>query len=110
MIRVKMRIVELMGLVIIVWKTSNSQRLVRSKESPKNFLKCSIHVPGLGSNLSIDGKTPTKRKGKLSPSPTDKKMRRVTGKDDVNAKVSATPRKGALQGVAINVANIPEKK
>ena len=67
-------------------------------------------MPGLGSNLSIDGKTPTKRKGKLSPSPTDKKMRRVKGKDDVNAKVSATPRKGALQGVERIVARTPEMK
>ena len=102
--------VELIGFETMVWKTSNSQRLVRSKESPKNFLKCSIHVPGLGSNLSIDGKMPTKRKGKLRPSPTDKKMRRVTGNEDVKAKVSATPRNGALHGVESIVASTPEMK
>ena len=105
-----MSIVELIGPVTMVWKTSKSQRLVRSKESPRNFLKCSIHVPGLGSNLSIDGKMPTKRKGKLSPSPTDKKIRSVTGNDDVKAKVSATPKKGALHGVESMVARTPEMK
>ena len=99
-----------MGVGIIVWKTSNNQRLVRSKERPKNFLKCSIHVPGLGSTLSIAGKIPTKRNGKLSPSPTDKNIRRVTGNEEVKAKVSATPKNGALQGVDKIVARTPEMK
>ena len=67
-------------------------------------------MPGLGSTLSIAGKIPTKRNGKLSPSPTDKNIRRVTGNEEVKAKVSATPKNGALQGVDKIVARTPEMK
>ena len=108
--RVRISIVDPIAVGIIVWKTSNSQRLVKSKERPKNFLNCSIHAPGLGNNLSNAGKMPTKRNGKLSPSPTDKKIRRVTGNEEVKAKVIATPKNGALQGVDKIVARTPETK
>ena len=51
-----------------------------------------------------------KKYGKAKPKEIDKKINRIL-KFVVNEEnPMAVPKKGALQGVAINVANIPEKK
>ena len=56
------------------------------------------------------GKKPVKINGNDNPKPTNKKTRKLSNTEEVKAKVSAVPRKGAEQGVERIVANTPLKK
>ena len=91
-------------------KTSNNQIIVSSRVSPRNFLTCSIQIPGLGRNLIVEGKSPVTMNGKERPKPIIKNMRSIVVLLEVKAKVSAVPRNGAEHGVESMVARTPLKK
>ena len=51
-----------------------------------------------------------KKYGKENPSAINEKIKSIFMFDVIAEKPIAVPKKGALQGVAISVANIPDKK
>src|SRR3954470_5360204 len=73
------------------------------------ILNRSIHGPGLGSLFSQAGNQQRITYGAANPSATFKKTARMIGVLDANAKPSAMPRNGAVQGVARTVARTPLK-
>ena len=63
----------------------------------------------MGRNFSQSGRQLNRAYGAASPKPTASNVRRMTADGCVNANPSATPRNGAVQGVASNVASTPLK-
>ena len=64
----------------------------------------------MGTNLNRLGLNKIKKYGKENPKAINEKIKSIFRFDVIAEKPIAVPKKGALQGVAINVANIPEKK
>ena len=81
----------------------------KSINNPRRYLKLFIHMPGLGKNLIIFGKTIKHKYGNEKPSAIPKNIVIIFWFDDPIENPTAVPRKGALQGVANKVANTPEK-
>ena len=69
-----------------------------------------IHSPGRGSSRVARGMAASSRYGMARPMPTAVNTRTIMAAGWLSAKPTAVPRKGAEQGVAIRVANTPEKK
>ena len=90
--------------------TLRSHEKVRSKINPKKYLKFIIHGPGFGRKFKKDGLKTIKKQGIEKPKEIKRKIKTIFMFEVKEAKPIAVPKKGALQGVAINVANIPEKK
>tara|TARA_B100000963_G_C22395919_1_gene566604 strand:- start:259 stop:612 length:354 start_codon:yes stop_codon:yes gene_type:complete len=86
-----------------------SHEEVISRIKPKKYLKFIIHVPGVGTSLRRLGLNKIKKYGKENPSAINEKIKSIFMFDVIAEKPIAVPKKGALQGVAINVANIPDK-
>ena len=87
----------------------NQEEVIR-RIKPRKNLKFIIHVPGVGTNLKKLGLNKTNKYGKENPRAMNRKIKSMLMLDVIAEKPIAVPRKGALQGVAINVANIPDKK
>ena len=64
----------------------------------------------MGTNLKKLGLNKIKKYGKENPRAINEKIKIIFMFDVIAEKPIAVPKKGALQGVAINVANIPDKK
>jgi|TARA_B100001059_G_C17558393_1_gene438785 hypothetical protein len=75
-----------------------------------SFLKIINQLPGLGINDIIFGNKPNKINGKDKPNPIIKRIEKISIVPPERAKPIAVPTKGAVQGVAKNVKNIPVKK
>ena len=88
----------------------NSQTAVASMGKPIAILNFSIQAPGRGKNLARFGRKLNSTYGAASPTPIMRNIRATTGADCAKAKPSATPRNGAVQGVAKAVARTPLKK
>ena len=87
----------------------NQEEVIR-RIKPRKNLKFIIQVPGVGTNLKKLGLNKTKKYGKENPRAIKRKIKSMFMLDVIAEKPIAVPKKGALQGVAINVANIPDKK
>src|SRR5207247_1108965 len=87
----------------------NSQMTVASIGKPIAILNFSIHTPGFGRNFSQSGRQLNTTYGAASPKATANNVRTMTADGCVNANPSATPRNGAVQGVASKVASTPLK-
>ena len=87
-----------------------NQEAVIRRIKPKKYLKFTIHVPGVGTNLRRLGLKKIKKYGRAKPRAINEKIKSIFMFDVIAEKPIAVPKKGALQGVAINVANIPDKK
>src|SRR5215470_8961383 len=74
-----------------------------------NCFTWSIHGPGFGRNRSQAGCALKRKYGALIPAAMAMNIARMIAGDCVNAKPSAVPRNGAVQGVASTVANTPWK-
>src|SRR5437867_12111480 len=74
-----------------------------------NCFTCSIHGPGVGSNRSQAGCALKSKYGALMPAAIATNIDKMIAGDCENAKPSAVPRNGAVQGVASTVANTPWK-
>ena len=103
---------ELTKKMIMLFKPDNiiNQTEDRNRRIPKKYLKLIVHFPDLGIILTILGKSKKSKYGMQNPIEIDKKIRKIIEFDANIEKPTAVPRKGALQGVASNVANIPDKK
>src|SRR5262249_35307799 len=80
---------------------------VASNRKPMNCFTCSIQGPGLGRNRSHAGCALNSRYGARMPAATAMNIDKMIAGAWVNAKPSAVPRNGAVQGVASTVANTP---
>ncbi len=69
-----------------------------------------LHLPGLGSFFISAGKKPSTVNGSEKPIPMKTKKPRIVRVFCVSAKAMAGPRKGAVQGAATRIANIPVRK
>ena len=87
-----------------------NQEEVTRRIKPKKYLKLIIQDPGLGTSLKRLGLNKIKKYGKENPKAINEKIKSIFMFDVIAEKPIAVPKKGALQGVAINVANIPDKK
>ena len=87
-----------------------NQEEVTRRIKPKKYLKLIIQDPGLGTSLKRLGLNKIKKYGKENPRAINEKIKSIFMFDVIAEKPIAVPKKGALQGVAINVANIPDKK
>ena len=87
----------------------NQEEVIR-RIKPKKYLKFIIQVPGVGTNLKKLGLNKTRKYGKENPRAIKRKIKSMFMLDVIAEKPIAVPKKGALQGVAINVANIPDRK
>ena len=76
----------------------------------RNCLKISIQAPGLGNLVLNCGMKHSAKYGKASPKPKAKNINKAINGPCVKAYPIATPMKGAVQGVATNVARTPVKK
>ena len=74
------------------------------------FLKINNQLPGLGINEIITGKKPNKINGNDKPIPIVKRIEKISIAPPESAKPIAVPTRGAVQGVAKKVKNIPVKK
>ena len=73
-------------------------------------LKDSIQAPGFGKRLIQPGTKERTRYGMANPKATKVKTAKAGNQSIAKAAPTATPRKGAMQGVATTTANTPEKK
>ena len=87
----------------------NQEEVIR-RIKPKKNLKFIIHVPGVGISFRKVGLNKIKRQGKENPKAINEKIIKIFTLDVIDEKPIAVPKNGALHGVAINVANIPDKK
>lgn len=90
-------------------KLINQDEVIKSIK-PKKNLKFNIHSPGVGMNFKKVGFNRIRKYGKENPKAIKEKIKNIFWLDVIAEKPIAVPKKGALQGVAISVANIPDKK
>ena len=101
--------IEEIKISVIPTSFINQEEVIR-RIKPRKYLKFIIQVPGVGTNLKKLGYSKTKKYGKENPRAINRKIISMFMLDVIAEKPIAVPKKGALQGVAINVANIPDKK
>ena len=87
----------------------NHTEVAKSKNAI-SFLKVNNQLPGLGINKIILGKKPNRINGKDKPNPIVKRIEKISIAPPERAKPIAVPTRGAVQGVAKKVKNIPVKK
>ena len=80
---------------------------VTKSETPISFLNTINQFPGLGISFIMLGKNKRIVKGNDKPNPINKSIEKISIKPPDNAKPIAVPTRGAVQGVANKVKNIP---
>ena len=89
-------------------KLTNHKQVIRINK-PKISLMVPIHLPGLGNNNATLGNSEINNHGNAIPKPNAVNIANSCQVEAPNANPTAVPKKGAVQGVASNVANTPCK-
>ncbi|MNV76178.1 hypothetical protein D3C71_1695140 [compost metagenome] len=93
---------------MIIRLSSHSEEA--SISSPMAHRKVFIQRPGRGRRSAKAGHAAISSQGRLMPIPKATNIPHSTGSGAASAKATAVPRKGAEQGVASKVANVPCQK